>query len=78
MEFEMIREAIPVERQKKSDIANAINNWLKSENKTLFIRCKSGEEVKKATISCYSYRKNHKEDFVIFKKDGSTVCLVRA
>lgn len=78
MEFEMIKEAIPTKKMPRGEISSAIHEWLASENKTLVIRCKSDEELKRVSVGCYSYRKNKKEDFTIFKKDASTICLVKA
>lgn len=78
MEFEFIKEAVPVERQKSAEYSAIVKQWLATENKTLVFKCKNMKEATRVTSGVYTYRRSKNEDFTIFKKDPLTIVLVKA
>lgn len=78
MEFEFIKEALPIERQRKGEYATTIRQWLATENKTLVVRCKNAQEALRVQSGAYAYRRKYNCDFTVFKKDTLTIVLVKA
>ena len=77
MEFERIKEAVESKRGRTGVVSENIEQWLKSEDKTLKIKCSDVPEKRKVYSCCYQYRKAHRLDYTIFQK-GLDIYLVRA
>ncbi len=72
MEFEFIAERLDEKEIKtnayKSKYANIIEDWLKTENKTLKFICKNEREKKNCSWAITSYKKAHNYDYVIYRE----------
>ena len=79
MEFELIKEAVKVDVKKRGIYADAISQWLETDNKTLRFKCMSQEEKRKCYQAVMSYRKKSNLDFTIFpERNSNDIYLVRA
>ena len=78
MEFEFIKDTLPVKRQRTGEYATVIRQWLSSENKTIIFKCKTVKEANHVQAAVYAYRKKRNEDYTVFKKDPLTIVLVKA
>ena len=77
MEFELIKEALPIEKKRKGVYRPVIEDWFGSENKTLVFKCKNTTEASSALSAAYTYRKLSSNDFTVFKKNPLTIILVK-
>lgn len=77
MEFELIKEALPIEKKRKGTYRPIIEDWTSGDNKTLVFKCKNTTEASSALSAAYTFRKSSNNDFTVFKKDPLTIILVK-
>ena len=80
MEYTFIKEAfIPETIGRRGKYAGIINDWSKTDNRTLKLVCSSPEEKKKIYGSVSAYKKAHNLDFTVYLEKGTyNIYLVKA
>ena len=79
MEYKFIENAVELELSNKGKYTKVIEEWLKTNNKTLEFSCTNTSEMRSCAGACRIYKKNNNLDYTIYTRGvANKIYLVRA